>query len=121
MKTVIHVIFHAHLDPIWLWPWTAGVDEALATCRSACERLDRNPDAVFTQGEAWVYDIVERTDPTLFARIRTHVAAGRWELTGGWWLQPDCNVPGGRGFQQQIALGKDYFQSRFGSFPKGDY
>lgn len=118
MKTVVHVIFHAHLDPIWLWPWTAGVDEALATCRSACERLDRNPDAVFTQGEAWVYDIVERTDPALFARIRNHVTAGRWALTGGWWLQPDCNVPGGRGFQQQIALGKGYFQSRFGSFPE---
>lgn len=117
MKTVVHVVFHAHLDPIWLWPWTAGVDEALATCRSACERLDRNPDAVFTQGEAWVYDVVERTDPALFARIKDHVAAGRWSLTGGWWIQPDCNVPGGLGFRQQIALGKEYFQTRFGSFP----
>lgn len=118
MKTVVHVVFHAHLDPIWLWPWTAGVDEALATCRSACERLDANPDAVFTQGEAWVYDVVERCDPALFARIREQVAAGRWDVTGGWWIQPDCNVPGERGFQQQIALGKSYFESRFGSFPE---
>jgi alpha-mannosidase len=118
MKTIVHVVFHAHLDPVWLWPWTAGIDEALATCRSACERLDANPDAIFTQGEAWVYDVVERTDPGLFARIKAHAEAGRWALTGGWWIQPDCNVPGGRGLQQQIAIGKAYFQSRFGAFPE---
>jgi alpha-mannosidase len=118
VKTTIHVIFHAHLDPIWLWPWTAGVDEALATCRSACERLEANPDAIFTQGEAWVYDVIERADPALFARIRTQVAAGRWNLTGGWWIQPDCNVPGGDGFRKQIAVGRAYFESRFGTFPQ---
>ena len=26
MKTV-HLVFNAHLDPIWLWPWEAGLDE----------------------------------------------------------------------------------------------
>ena len=62
MKTV-HLIFNAHLDPIWLWPWQAGLDEALATCRSACDRLDTHPDLTFSRGEAWVYSQVERLDP----------------------------------------------------------
>jgi len=31
----VHMIFNAHLDPVWLWPWQAGLDEALATWRSA--------------------------------------------------------------------------------------
>jgi alpha-mannosidase len=114
----VHVVLHAHLDPIWLWPWQAGLDEALATCRSACDRLDRNPDAIYTQGEAWVYQQVEDHDRALFRRIRRHVQAGRWALTGGWWIQPDCNAPGGIGFRRQIACGKEYFLDRFGVFPE---
>lgn len=113
----LHLIFHAHLDPIWLWPWSAGVDEALATCRSACDRLDNNPDIFFTQGEAWVYKQIEDLDPALFTRIKQHVAQGRWEITGGWWTQPDCNAPDGDGFKHQIQAGKDYFLQHFKVFP----
>ena len=116
MKTV-HIVFNAHIDPIWLWPWQSGLDETFATCRSACDRLDAHPDLVFTRGEAWVYDEIERLDPALFARIRAHIAAGRWEPVGGWWLQPDCNQPSGFAMERQIALGKSYFESRFGRFP----
>ena len=113
----IHLISHAHLDPIWLWPWQAGLDEALATCRSACDRLDANPDLFFSQGEAWVYQQVERTDPALFEQMRSHIEAGRWEIVGGWWIQPDCNLPTGMGMQRQIELGKQYLLDRFGTFP----
>lgn len=116
-RKTVHVIFHAHLDPIWLWPWQAGVDEALATTRSACDRLDAHPDLCYSQGEAWVYHQVETLDPELFARVRKHVEAGRWELLGGWWTQPDCNFPSEIGLQRQIKMGREYFESRFGAFP----
>jgi len=114
----IHVIFNAHLDPIWLWPWTAGLDEAIATCRSACDRLDAHPDIFFTQGEAWTFSMVERADPELFERIRAHVRSGRWELAGGWWTQPDCNFPSIDGLRGQIRVGFEYLQSRFGRVPR---
>ena len=68
MRTV-HLIFNAHLDPVWLWPWTAGVDECLNTCYTMCNTLDRHPDIIFTRGEAWVYEQVRRHDPALFKRI----------------------------------------------------
>jgi len=117
----IHLILNAHIDPVWLWPWEASLDELLATCRSACDRLDAHPDIVFTRGEAWVYRQVEMLDPLLFSRIREHIQAGRWEIVGGWWIQPDCNQPSGWAFQKQIALGKQYFQDTFGSFPRIGY
>jgi alpha-mannosidase len=120
MKTV-HLIFNAHLDPIWLWPWQAGTDEALATCRSACDRLDRHPTLMFSQGEAWIFREIEQLDPALFARIRTHVASGRWEVVNGWWTQPDCNQPSGFGCERQIALGLKYFRERFGIQPRVGY
>ena len=119
--TNIHLIFNAHLDPIWLWPWTAGLDEALATCRSACDRLDTHPELRFTRGEAWVYRQIEDIDPQLFARIQAFVQDGRWEITGGWWIQPDCNLPSGFALEQQIRLGKEYFEERFGQFPSTAY
>lgn len=118
---IVHLVFNAHIDPVWLWPWQSGIDEALATCRSACDRLDNHPDLIFTRGEAWVYDMVERLDPPLFRRIQAHVAAGRWEITGGWWIQPDCNQPSAYGMQKQIELGRAYFMSRFGCFPRTAY
>ncbi|MBA2479057.1 MAG: hypothetical protein H0V44_00205, partial [Planctomycetes bacterium] len=121
MTTTIHLIFNAHLDPIWLWPWQAGLDESLATCRSACDRLDKHPDLYFSQGEAWVHAQIERCDPALFARIKAHVATGRWEIVNGWWTQPDCNQPSGFALERQIACGKEYFTSRYGVFPKIGY
>jgi alpha-mannosidase len=117
----VHIVMQGHLDPVWLWPWPAGLDEALATCRTACDLLDAHADVVFTAGEAWRYQQIETADPDLFARIRRHVSAGRWEIAGGWWIQPDCNFPSAAGFERQIRLGRDYLLDRFGVFPEVAY
>lgn len=113
----VHLIFNAHLDPIWLWPWTSGLDAALATCRSACDRLDAHPDLTFNLGDTWVLEQVERCDPPLFERIRAHWRRGAWDLTGGWYIQPDCNLPTRAAFEQQIRIGQAYCRSRFGVAP----
>lgn len=120
MKTV-HLIFNAHLDPVWLWPWSAGLDELINTCSSVCDLLDRHPDLIFTRGEAWAYEQVEQMAPALFRRIVRHVKQGRWEIVGGWYIQPDCNLPGWRNFERQVEIGLRYFRSRFGVFPRIGY
>ena len=51
-KYTIHLIPHAHLDPIWLWPWTAGLDEAIATCHTACNLLGSHVDQDLARGRA---------------------------------------------------------------------
>jgi alpha-mannosidase len=117
----VHVVLNAHLDPSWLWPWQAGIDEAIATCRSACDRLDAHPEAVFTRGEAWVYRQIELCEPDLLERIRAHVAAGRWSIVGGWWIQPDCNGPSAWAMDRQVELGLEYFDRVFGTHPRTAY
>ncbi len=117
MKTV-HLVFNAHLDPIWLWPWEAGLDEVLNTCETVCGILERHPDVVFTRGEAWVYEQVRMLNPGLFRRIKRLVRRGQWEPVGGWYVQPDCNLPSGFGMDKQVELGKEWFQRHFGEFPK---
>lgn len=111
-------MLNAHIDPVWLWPLHAGLDVILNTCYSVCNLLDRHDDLIFTRGEAWVYRQIERIDPVLYARIASHIAAGRWELVGGWWVQPDCNLPSGAGMAKQIEIGKSEFLNRFAQFPE---
>lgn len=114
----IHAIFSAHLDPVWMWPWSAGLDESLATSRSACDRLDAHPELFYTQGEAWILSMVERADPALFRRIQAHVETGRWEIVNGWWCQPDCNFPTEEGLMRQITMGVEWVQKRFKITPR---
>jgi len=114
----IHVVLNAHIDPVWLWPWQAGLDAMLNTWRTVCDLLESNPEIVFTQSDAWFYRQTEKVDPALFDRVLEHVRTGQWHPTGGWWIQPDCNLPSAEGLEKQIELGRDYFESRFGSFPR---
>lgn len=110
----VHMIGNAHLDPVWLWRWQAGVGEAIATCRSAADRIDEYGDFIFTRSDMWVYEQIEKLDPSLFDRIRQHVRSGRWQIVGGWYIQPDCNLPTAESFRKHISLGKAYFKDKFG-------
>jgi alpha-mannosidase len=111
---MLHMIGYAHLDPVWLWRWPEGCAEAIGTCWAAIDRLEESDDFIFTRGEASIYQWIEELDPPLFARIRHFVQAGRWMIVGGWWVQPDCNLPSGEAFIRQALYGKNYFSQRFG-------
>jgi alpha-mannosidase len=110
----LHMIGNAHLDPVWLWPWQEGYQEARATFWSAIHRMDEYPDFVFTCDQIVLLSWVEESDPELFARIAERVAEGRWVNAGGWWVEPDCNMPSGESFARQGLYGQRYLRSRFG-------
>lgn len=114
MKPNIYLIGNAHLDPAWLWRLDEGFEAFLATCRSALERMQETPSFIFTCSSAACYNYVEQTDPGLFKQIQEAVQAGRWEIVGGWWVEPDCNIPLGESFVRQALYGQRYFMSRFG-------
>ena len=113
-EPTIHMIGNAHLDPAWMWEWGEGVEAFIATCRSALERMEENPNVLFTCSSAAHYQWVEELEPELFEQIQARVAEGRWEVVGGWWTQADCNLPSGEGFVRQGLLGQRYFIEKFG-------
>jgi alpha-mannosidase len=120
-KPAVHLICNAHLDPVWQWRWEEGASEALATFRNAADILDEHPGLVFCHNEAVLYRWVERLDPALFRRIRDLVAKGRWAVSGGWFIQPDLNLPGTESLIRHIAEGRRYFRARFGAAPRVAY
>lgn len=113
-KTVIHVIPNAHLDPVWLWDFREGLNEGVATCRAMLNLLDAEPDLTFIRGEAAIYEHVRRTDPATFARIKKMIRAGRWEVVGGTWIQPDTNLLESEVLCRHYEVGLRYFREKLG-------
>ena len=110
----VHMIGNAHLDPVWLWQWPEGLGAMRATFRSALDRMEETEEFVFTSSQAAMYEYVEKSDPELFQDIKAKVQDGRWIIAGGWWVQPDCNIPLGEGFVRQALYGIRYFKEKFG-------
>jgi alpha-mannosidase len=112
--SVLYMIGNAHLDPVWLWRWQEGLQAAKATFRAALDLLAEDPDFVFTSSSAAIYEWVEQNDPAMFDEVRARVAEGRWRIVGGWWIQPDCNLPCGESFARQALYGQRYFREKLG-------
>ncbi len=110
----LFMIGNAHLDPVWLWQWQDGFHEAKATFRSALDRMNEYPDFIFVSSSAAFYEWIEQSDPKMFAEIQQRVVEGRWKIVGGWWIEPDCNIPGGESFVRQGLYGQRYFKDKFG-------
>ena len=112
MRPIVRMIAQAHLDPVWLWRWTEGRAEALATSRSAVERLREYPELHYVRGEAQVYEWIEEESPELWAEIGELIRAGRWHVVNGMLVQPDMNLPSGESLVRQALLGKRYLQEK---------
>lgn len=110
----LHMIGHAHIDPVWLWQWHEGFHEVKATFRSALDRMNEYDNFQFVSSSAVFYAWVEKSDPAMFAEIVERVKQGRWQVVGGWWIEPDCNIPSGESFVRQGLYGQRYFQQKFG-------
>ena len=117
----LHLIGNAHIDPVWLWRWQEGFGEVLMTFRSVLERMKEFPELKFVSACALYYEWVERMDPEMFEEIRQRVAEGRWEIVGGWMIQPDCNLPSGESFARHGLLSQRYFREKFGVTAKTGY
>ena len=105
---------HAHIDLAWLWPLDETRRKARRTFHTVIGLMDRYPELYFNQSSAQLYAWIEHDDPTLFERIQAYVRAGRWELVGGMWVEPDGNLPAGESWVRQLLFGQRYFESRFG-------
>jgi alpha-mannosidase len=117
IRPTVHLICNAHLDPVWQWRWEEGCAEAISTFGTAVELLREHPRLIFNHNEAVLYQWVREYDPALFGRIRSLVEAGRWCISGGWFLQPDVNLPDTESLIRQVAVGRRFFREHFGVAP----
>jgi alpha-mannosidase len=110
----VHSIGHSHIDAAWKWrvPETHG--KVFRTFRQAVENMETRPDFTFSQSQPALYEWILEERPDLFAKMVEMEKQGRWEITGGMWVEPDSNMPGGEAFVRQRLLGQRFFLTHFG-------
>lgn len=113
-RPVMHIIGYSHIDAAWLWPWRDGSNLALTTARSALDRMNETPDFRYSHSSAIHYRWIQKADPEMFEEIRQRIREGRWDVVGGWPVEPDCNLPSTESFVRHALYGKEYCQKALG-------
>ncbi|MEQ8671747.1 MAG: alpha-mannosidase [Aggregatilineales bacterium] len=115
MDVTISATGHAHIDVAWLWTLGQTRNKARRTFHTVDLLMDQFPEYQFTQSQPQLYDYIRQDDPALFERIKTRIDEGRWEPTGGMWVEADCNLSGGEALARQFLLGRTFFKEHFGA------
>jgi alpha-mannosidase len=117
-RLVLHLLPNAHLDPVWLWDWREGLNEAEATVSTVLDLMDEFSSLTFNRGEALIYRHLQKSRPDLFQRILKRVAEGRWDVVGGTYVQPDANLSATETLCRQFEEGLSYFEGELGVRPR---
>ena len=110
----IYLVGHAHLDMAWLWTVDETWKAAERTFNSVLNLQKDFPELTFCHSTPALYEWVEQNRPELFAQIQQQVQAGRWEIIGGMWIEPELNLISGESIARQILYGQRYYQEKFG-------
>lgn len=113
-KPVVDVCGHTHIDMAWLWQLEHTREKAARSFSTVLNLMEQYPDYRFSQSTPFLYELVREKYPALFAQIRERIEQGRWEITGGMWVEPDTNLTGGESLVRQLLLGKSYMKREFG-------
>lgn len=112
-KKKIHMIGNTHIDPVWLWNRAEGMQEVKSSFTSALDRMDEFTDFKFTQSSISYLEWMKENCPEQFDRIVLRVAEGRWEIVGGMWVEPDCDLPSGESLIRHFLYGKKFVRDNF--------
>ncbi|MDF5717253.1 MAG: alpha-mannosidase [Rhizonema sp. NSF051] len=112
-KSKIYLLGHAHLDLAWLWPVSETWNAAQSTFESVLQ-LQQDFPLIFCHSTPALYAWIEENRPDLFTAIQQAVAAGCWEVLGGFWVEPELNLIAGESIVRQLLYGQRYLQQKFG-------
>ncbi|MGF1480604.1 MAG: alpha-mannosidase [Cyanophyceae cyanobacterium] len=114
----LHLLGHAHLDLAWLWPVEETWEVAERTFTSVLGLQQEFPHLTFCHSTPALYAWIEEHRPELFKAVQAAVMAGRWEVVGGMWVEPDANLLSGESLIRQLLYGQRYTQEKFGQLTK---
>ncbi len=113
-KTEISLCGHAHIDYAWLWPIKETRRKTARTFSNVIRMMEKYPDFIYTQSSAQMYLDIKEKYPGLYANIRQKISEGKWEVTGGMWVESDCNVPAAESLIRQFLTAQTFFRKEFG-------
>lgn len=106
---------HGHLDLAWLWRTCQSKKKGARTFLNVLRIMERHPQFRYSQTQAQLYQWIEEEYPDIFVQVREAVKEGRWEILGGMWVEPDCNITGAESLARQFLLFDHYMKEKFGT------
>jgi len=113
-RGVVGVIGHSHMDTAWLWPVSETIRKCARTYAEAVTLMDLYPDYAFMQSSSLHMYWMKQYYPALYERIKEKVKEGRYDMTGGVWVECDCNITGGEAMVRQFLYGQKFTREEFG-------
>ena len=113
-KFTLYFLSNAHIDAEWLWREAEAIEVCNRTFSSALKLMDKKEDLTFIQSSAAYYEWMEKKHHEIFSKIKNKVKQGQWEIVGGMWVEPDCNLPSGEAWTKQFLYAQKYFKRKFG-------
>ena len=111
---VYSAIGHGHLDMAWLWPLRETRRKAARTYTRALNTVDDREGYLYGTSQPQQMQWMKDEQPAVFERLQKAVAAGRIELQGSFWVEPDTNLPSGESLVRQAIMGRRFLQDEFG-------
>lgn len=117
-KPVVTVTGHTHIDVAWLWRIRETRQKMARSISTALALMEQYPDYRFMYNQGVLLDYLSEDYPDVFARMKAQVEAGRFEIEGALWLEPDANITNGESFVRHILHGIAYHEETFGVTPR---
>lgn len=108
-----YAVGHSHLDLAWLWPIRETKRKAGRTFSTALANIQDYPDYIYGASQPQQFEWMKEQYPRLFEKIKEQVAAGKIEVQGGMWVEPDTNITGGESLIRQFYYGKKFWKDEF--------
>lgn len=104
----------SHLDAAWRWRVFQTRSKAKVTFRNALRNIGAFPEFTFSQSSPAYYQWMKDRQPRIFRAIQNAAKRGQWEITGGSWVEPDCNLADGESLVRQRLYGQRFYLEHFG-------
>ena len=109
---------HTHIDVAWLWRVRETRQKMARSMANALALMDEYEDYRFMYNQGVLLDYLDKDYPELFERLSGQVKAGRFEIEGALWLEPDVVIASGESLVRHIVKGSRYHQDKFGVKPR---
>ncbi len=112
-KPLVVGVGHAHIDVAWLWRVAHSREKTSRTFSTALHLMRQYPDYHYMHSTPQLYTYLKEDYPDIYRQVKEQVAEGRWEPTGGMWVEADVNIPSGESLVRQFLYGKRFFCQEF--------
>lgn len=114
IKPAVYGVGHSHIDMAWLWRLCATREKASRTFATVLNLMKQYPEYRFMHSSPQLYQFLKEDYPEIYDQVRERIREGRWEITGGMWVEPDTNIPSGESLVRQFVYGKRFIREEFG-------